>query len=244
MIAFRKIFSSGWVVGAAPLALLAVLGGAFGIPSNAAENIVVVPAPLLDEAAGATGSETLILAGGCFWGIQGVFQHVKGVENALSGYAGGTLANPTYDDVITETTGHAEAVKINYDPKQVTLGKLLQIFFSVAHDPTTLNKQGGDVGTSYRSAIFTMSEDQKKIADAYIAQLDAAKVFPAKIVTEVTPYTNFFQAEDYHQDNATTLGTNAAYVIHFDLPKIENLKTTFPELWQEKPKLVFAANAS
>jgi peptide-methionine (S)-S-oxide reductase len=141
-----------------------------------------------------------------------------------------------------ETTGHAEAVKITFDPKQVSYGKLLQIFFSVVSDPTTLNYQGNDYGTSYRSAIFTMTDEQKKVAAAYIAQLDAANVFPDKIVTEVTPYTNFFQAEDYHQDNATTLGTNAGYVEYFDLPKIANLKTAFPDVWRDKPVLVFAAN--
>jgi peptide-methionine (S)-S-oxide reductase len=211
-------------------------------PVSAAEAVVILPPPTVDESnASATG--TAIFAGGCFWGIQGVFQHVKGVESAISGYAGGTLDNPTYEDVITETTGHAEAVKVTYDPKVVSYGKLLQIFFSVAHDPTTLNRQGNDVGPSYRSALFTLSDEQMDVASAYVAQLDAAGLFSDKIVTEVTPFTNFYQAEDYHQDNATTLALNPGYIRYFDLPKIENLKVTFPDVWQEKPVLVFAANA-
>ena len=209
----------------------------------AAEGAVTIPAPAIDEPASGD-IETIILAGGCFWGVQGVFAHVKGVESAISGYSGGTVANPTYEQVGSETTGHAEAVKITFRPKEVTLGKLLQIFFSVTANPTTLNYQGNDRGTSYRSAVFTMSEEQKKVADAYIAQLDAAGVFPATIVTEVTPYTNFYQAEDYHQDNATTLKVNAGYVEFFDLPKIANLKAMFPEVWREKPYVVFAANLS
>jgi peptide-methionine (S)-S-oxide reductase len=146
--------------------------------------------------------------------------------------------------VVTETTGHAESVKITFDPQQVSYGKLLQIFFSVVADPTTLNYQGNDHGTSYRSALFTMSDAQKKVAAAYVAQLDAAKVYPARIVTEVTPYTNFYQAADYHQDNATTLNVNASYVSYFDLPKIANLKVMFPDAWRDKPQLVFASNES
>ena len=233
---------SKFITGFAPVAALAIIGGMMMSQSGAAEGgIVNVPAPAIDEPAGA-GAETFVIAGGCFWGVQGVFQHVKGVASAVSGYAGGTTANPTYEQVSAENTGHAEAVKITFDPKQVSYGKLLQIFFSVVSDPTTLNYQGNDYGTSYRSAIFTMTDEQKKVAAAYIAQLDAAKVFPAKIVTTVTPYTNFFQAEDYHQDNATTLKVNVGYLQYFDLPKIANLKTTFPDLWREKPVLVFASN--
>ena len=208
-----------------------------------AEDAVVIPAPAVDEPAG-SGLETAIFAGGCFWGVQGVFQHVTGVESAISGYAGGKLPDPSYEDVTTETTGHAEAVKVVFDPKQVSYGKLLQIFFSVVADPTTLNYQGNDRGPSYRSALFTMNDGQKTIADAYVAQLDGAKAFPAKIVTEVTPNTNFFQAEDYHQDNATTLNVNPGYITFFDLPKIANLKAMFPDVWREKPALVFASNQS
>jgi peptide-methionine (S)-S-oxide reductase len=210
--------------------------------ANAAEDVVIIPPPAVDETA-ADGMETAIFAGGCFWGVQGVYQHVAGVESAVSGYAGGTLKNPTYQDVSTETTGHAEAVKITYDPKKVTYGKLLQIFFSVVHNPTQLNYQGNDVGPSYRSAIFTMNDDQKKVAAAYIAQLDTAKLFPKKIVTEVTPYTNFYQAEDYHQDATTTIDINPGYITFFDLPKIANLKKVFPDVWSEKARLVFASNA-
>jgi peptide-methionine (S)-S-oxide reductase len=208
----------------------------------AAEDIVVIPPPAVDETA-PDGMETAIFAGGCFWGVQGVYQHVAGVESAVSGYAGGTLKNPTYEDVITEKTGHAESVRITYDPKKVTYGKLLQIFFSVVHNPTQLNYQGNDVGPSYRSAIFTMNDQQKKVADAYIAELDAAKLFPKKIVTEVTPYTNFYQAEDYHQDATTTIDINPGYITHFDLPKIANLKKVFPDVWSDKARLVFASNA-
>jgi peptide-methionine (S)-S-oxide reductase len=239
MSIFRKI-----AAGAVPLLVVGGLSLPFVMRANAEGNAVQVPPPAVDETAPASGTETAIFAGGCFWGVQGVFQHVKGVESAVSGYAGGKLANPTYEDVTTETTGHAEAVKVTYDPGQVTYGKLLQIFFSVVADPTTLNRQGNDSGPSYRSAFFTMNDDQKKVADAYIAQLDAAKIFPAKIVTEVTPYTNFYQAEDYHQDNATTLNVNAGYIQFFDLPKIANLKAAFPDVWRDKPVLVFASNQS
>ena len=228
----------------APLALAALLAvPAATFLAQAAEPAVKIPAPLVDEPAG-SGTETVVLAGGCFWGVQGVFAHVKGVESAISGYSGGTLANPTYEQVGSETTGHAEAVKITFDPKQVSFGKLLQVFFSVTTNPTQLNYQGSDQGTSYRSAIFTMSDAQKKVAAAYIAQLGAAKVFPARIVTEVTPYTNFYQAEDYHQDNGITLKVNAGYVQAFDVQKVADLKSYFPENWQDKPVLVFASNAS
>jgi peptide-methionine (S)-S-oxide reductase len=229
----------------AAVALAAGIGTALvgQMPAAAEGGVVKIPPPAVEEMAG-SGMETAIFAGGCFWGVQGVFQHVKGVESAVSGYAGGTLENPTYRDVTTETTGHAEAVKVTFDPKQVSYGKLLQIFFSVVHDPTTLNYQGNDYGTSYRSALFTFSDEQKKVADAYVAQLDAAKLFRARIVTEVTPYTNFYTAEDYHQDNATTLNVNPDYIRAFDIPKIDNLKATFPEVWRDVPKLVFASNAS
>jgi peptide-methionine (S)-S-oxide reductase len=220
---------------------LIAAGSLYSMQSKAAEDAVNVPPPAVDEPAG-SGLETTVIAGGCFWGVQGVFQHVKGVKSAVSGYAGGTMANPSYEDVYSEKTGHAESVKITFDPKQVSYGKLLQIFFSVVADPTTLNYQGNDHGTSYRSAFFTMSDEQKKVADAYVTQLDAAKVFPAKIVTEVTPYSNFYQAEDYHQDNATTLNVNPGYVSYFDLPKIANLKVMFPDYWRDKPQLVFASN--
>jgi peptide-methionine (S)-S-oxide reductase len=234
----RRTFIPGLIAAA----VLAVpLTFALHSVGKAAEGAVTIAAPAVDEPVSGD-TETVVLAGGCFWGVQGVFAHVKGVASAVSGYAGGTVANPTYEQVGSETTGHAEAVKITFDPKQVSFGKLLQIFFSVTQNPTELNYQGSDQGTSYRSAVFTMSDAQKKVADAYVAQLDAANVYPAKIVTEVTPYTNFYQAEDYHQDNGTTLKVNAGYVEFFDLPKIANLKAMFPEVWRDKPVLVFASN--
>jgi peptide-methionine (S)-S-oxide reductase len=232
------------ITGGAAIAVLALAGLGFWNTTASAEGAlpVTIPAPAIDETAGGT-TATAVFAGGCFWGVQGVFQHVKGVKSAISGYAGGTLNNPTYEDVLTETTGHAESVKVEYDPSVVTYGQLLQIFFSVVTDPTTLNYQGNDYGASYRSALFTMNDDQAKVARAYIAQLDAAKVFPNKIVTEVTPYTNFFAAEDYHQDNAYTMKVNPGYLAYFDLPKIADMKKFYPTLWVEKPVLVFASNA-
>jgi peptide-methionine (S)-S-oxide reductase len=252
MINLREILSFGWkgktplLLAAGALAVVAagvLTSGVTARADGAVGPVVEIPAPAVDEPAG-SGVETAIFAGGCFWGIQAVFQHVAGVESAVSGYAGGTVVKPTYEQVGTETTGHAESVKVTFDPSKVSYGKLLQVFFSVAHDPTQLNMQYPDQGPSYRSALFTMSDEQAKVAKAYIAQLDAAKKFPKKIVTEVTHYTNFYQAEDYHQDNGTTLKRNAGYVMTFDLPKIQALKVTFTDLWREKPMLVFASNAS
>jgi peptide-methionine (S)-S-oxide reductase len=221
---------------AAVTLLLAPLTG------SAMEQAVTIPPPSVDAAeTGATA--VAIFAGGCFWGVQGVFQHTAGVINAVSGYAGGQAADPTYEQVSSGATGHAEAVEITYDPKVVTYGKLLQIFFSVAHDPTQLNRQGPDVGTQYRSAIFTTSDEQKAVAAAYVAQLDAAGVYSKPIVTELAPLATFYAAEDYHQDYAT-LNPNQPYIYFNDLPKIANLKEMFPEVWREEPKLVFGANAS
>jgi peptide-methionine (S)-S-oxide reductase len=238
---FRNVRKTPALVAASILAGIAAAGIlSTGEMSNAAEPAVVIPAPVMDQAT-TGGLETAIFAGGCFWGVQGVFQHVAGVESAVSGYAGGTLANPTYRDVGSETTGHAESVKVTFDPAKVSYGTLLQVFFSVAHNPTQLNFQGPDQGPSYRSALFTMNDEQAKVAKAYIAQLDAAGVFPAKIVTEVTPYTNFYQAEDYHQDYAT-LHPQQPYIAFNDLPKIRNLQTTFPDVWRDQPTLVFADN--
>ena len=227
----------------AAIALIPVAGFFAWNSIASAEGIlpVTLPAPAIDTTASGT-TETAVFAGGCFWGVQGVFQHVKGVTSAVSGYSGGTLENPTYENVLTETTGHAEAVTITYDPTQVSYGKLLQIFFSVITDPTTLDYQGNDYGESYRSALFVMNDDQKAVAEAYIAQLDAAGVYPAKIVTEVTPYSNFYNAEDYHQDNAYTMKVNPGYLAAFDIPKIEDFKANYPDLWVEQPILVFEAN--
>ena len=182
------------------------------------------------------GTETAVFAGGCFWGVQSVFQRVKGVLSTKAGYSGGSAKTATYKQVITETTGHAESVEVVYDPSRITYGQLLRIYFSVAHDPTELNRQGPDVGTSYRSAIFYTNEEQQRLAKAYIAQLDREKVFPKPIVTEVTPLKAFYRAEDYHQDYAYYNPDNP-YIQVCDRPKIEALKKQFPELFVDyKPK--------
>jgi peptide-methionine (S)-S-oxide reductase len=191
-----------------------------------------VPAPKDDAPlAQNSGKETAIFAGGCFWGTQSVFERVKGVVATTAGYAGGSAATATYDQVTTETTGHAESVKVVYDPSKITYGKLLQIFFSVVHDPTQLNRQGPDVGTSYRSAIFYTNEEQRKISTEYIAQLNAAGVFKKPIVTEVTPLKGFYDAESYHQDYALHHPDNP-YILVCDRPKVEALKKEFPDLFQ------------
>jgi peptide-methionine (S)-S-oxide reductase len=197
---------------------------------------VVIPAPAADVTA-ADGLQTAVIAGGCFWGVQGVFQHTAGVVNAVSGYAGGSQTSATYEQVSTGSTGHAESVQIKFDPKKISYGKILQIFFSVAHDPTQLNRQGPDSGTQYRSAIFTTSDEQKKVADAYIAQLNAAKVYGKPIVTRVSSLQAFFPAEAYHQDYLT-LHPNQPYIAYNDLPKVENLKKLFAANYIEKPTLV------
>jgi peptide-methionine (S)-S-oxide reductase len=192
-----------------------------------------IPAPQLDAPlATVHGKQTAIFAGGCFWGTQSVFERVKGVTATTAGYAGGSASTATYDQVTTETTGHAESVKVVYDPAKITYGKLLQIFFSVVHDPTQLNRQGPDVGTSYRSAIFYTTDEQRKISSAYIAQLDAAHVFPKPIVTRLTPLKGFYDAESYHQDYALN-NPNNPYIMVCDHPKIEALKKQFPDLFQD-----------
>ncbi len=190
-----------------------------------------IPPPKVDAPlATAAGRDTAVFAGGCFWGTQVVFERVKGVLKTTVGYAGGSAATATYDQVVTETTGHAESVEVVYDPSRITYGQLLRIFFSVAHDPTELNRQGPDVGTSYRSAIFYSNDEQKRLATAYIAQLDAAKVFPKRIVTDVTPLKGFYRGEDYHQDYALK-NPNSSYIQICDLPKISALKQQFPDLF-------------
>jgi peptide-methionine (S)-S-oxide reductase len=212
--------------------ILAVLAGALVVRARS-ESAVVVPAPVVDELkATAKGKETAVVAGGCFWGIQAVFQHVKGVRSATSGYSGGTVKNPGYEEVSSGKTGHAESVEIVYDPSQITYGELLRVFFSVALDPTELNRQGPDEGTQYRSVIFYGNEEQKKIADAYIAQLDQAKVFPRPIVTQVVALQKFYPAEGYHQ-NYATLHPNDTYIMFNDAPKVANLKKEFPELYNK-----------
>ena len=190
-----------------------------------------IPAPSTDvPLAAKPGNETTVFAGGCFWGVQSVFQRVKGVISTTAGYSGGSAKTATYRQVVTETTGHAESVQVVYDPSRITYGQLLRIFFSVAHDPTQLNRQGPDEGTSYRSAIFYTSDEQMRLAKAYIAQLDEQKVFPKPIVTEVTPLKAFYRAEDYHQDFALK-NPNHPYIQVCDLPKIAALKEQFPELF-------------
>lgn len=211
-------------------------------PSRAAEEAVVIPPPAVDAKAG-DALQTAVFAGGCFWGVQGVFQHTNGVVNAVSGYAGGGKTSANYMMVSTGTTDHAEAVEIKYDPRQVSYGKLLQIFFSVVHDPTQLNRQGPDRGTQYRSAIFTLNDDQKKVADAYIAQLGAAKVFSSPIVTKVGALEGFYAAEAYHQDYLT-LHPSQPYIVYNDLPKIDNLKKLFPKDYRDKPALVSSAKVT
>jgi peptide-methionine (S)-S-oxide reductase len=190
-----------------------------------------LPAPTTDTTlAKASGKQTAVFAGGCFWGTQAVFERVKGVVKTTTGYSGGAAATATYDQVTTETTGHAESVQVVYDPSKITYGQLLRIFFSVAHDPTELNRQGPDVGTSYRSAIFYSNDDQKRLATAYIQQLDAAHIFPRPIVTQVVPLKGFYRAEDYHQDYALRNPDNP-YILVCDRPKIEALKQQFPDLF-------------
>jgi len=190
-----------------------------------------VPAATTDAPLATTpGKATAVFAGGCFWGTQSVFERVKGVIDTKAGYAGGSASTATYDQVTQENTGHAESVEVIYDPSKITYGQLLRIFFAVAHDPTQLNRQGPDVGSSYRSAIFYTTPEQQKISDAYIAQLDAAKVFPKKIVTQVVPLKGFYKAEDYHQDYALHNPDNP-YILVCDRPKIEALKAEFPQLF-------------
>jgi peptide-methionine (S)-S-oxide reductase len=224
------------VVGVGLLALGGVFLQVHGL--GAAESAVEIPAPAVDPADNQGALQTAILAGGCFWGVQAVFQHTDGVEEAVSGYAGGEVEDPSYRQVTTGRTGHAESVAIRYDPQQISYGKILQIFFSVAHDPTQLNRQGPDVGTQYRSAIFTTTDEQRRVAEAYVAQLDAAGAYSKPIVTEIAPLKTFYRAEDYHQDYAT-LHPGQPYIMYNDLPKIENMKAIFPDYWREEPKLVF-----
>jgi peptide-methionine (S)-S-oxide reductase len=211
-------------------------------PTFAAEEAVIIPAPAADTPA-ATGIQTAVIAGGCFWGVQGVFQHTAGVVNAVSGYAGGSKSSANYTAVSTGSTGHAEAVEIKYDPQKISYGKILQIYFSVAHDPTQLNRQGPDSGTQYRSEIFATTPEQKKVAEAYIAQLNAAKVYKKPIVTKLGMLEAFYPAEAYHQDYLT-LHPNQPYIAYNDIPKVENLKKIFAQNYIEKPTLVSASKVT
>jgi len=225
------------------LGTAAILGAgllALKVSPSEAETVTVVPAPVVDEPASSARSETAIFAGGCFWGVQGVFQHVEGVTNAVSGYAGGEQKTAQYETVSGGQTGHAETVKITYDPGKITYGQLLQIYFSVAHDPTQLNRQGPDRGTQYRSTIFPVNAEQAKIAKAYIDQLDQANTFGKKLATTIEPDRTFYPAEDYHQDYLT-LHPEQPYIAYNDLPKIEALKKMFPTVFRPKPVLVSEA---
>jgi peptide-methionine (S)-S-oxide reductase len=204
--------------------------------SFAGEDAVSIAPPQKDEVVSTAGSETAVLAGGCFWGVQGVFQHVQGVTKVVSGYAGGKADTAHYERVSDGDTGHAESVEITFDPSKVSYGKLLQIFFSVAHNPTELNRQGPDSGTQYRSAIFPESPEQQAVAQAYIAQLDAAKSFNAPIVTKIEKYNGFYPAEDYHQNFLTTHPTYP-YIVINDLPKVGQLKQLFADRYSEQPVL-------
>jgi peptide-methionine (S)-S-oxide reductase len=208
---------------------------ALGISCGASADAVnrAIPAPAVDVTSTA-GPQVAVLAGGCFWGLQGMFEHVKGVTKVVAGYSGGSKATAHYDIVGTETTGHAESVEITFDPKQVTYGQLLRLYFSVAHDPTQLNRQGPDSGPSYRSEIFFASPEQEKVARAYVAQLTAAKVFKSPIVTKIEPLQGFYAAEDYHQDYLIH-HPNQPYIVFNDLPKIDALKHVYPEHYRATP---------
>ena len=220
-----KVARSAFVV----LTLIAMASLTYRLAS-AGDRAVMLPDPQMDSAPAATGDHTAVIAGGCFWGIQAVFQHVKGVKSAISGYSGGSASTAQYERVGSGTTGHAESVRITYDPSQISYGQLLKIFFSVAHDPTELNRQGPDDGPQYRSAIFYNGEEQHAVAAAYVSQLQQAKVFPRKIVTEVSPLKGFYEAEGYHQDYATR-HPNDPYIVINDAPKVAHLKQQFPTIY-------------
>jgi peptide-methionine (S)-S-oxide reductase len=191
------------------------------------------PKPAVDDPLTATKSQTTaVLAGGCFWGVQAVFEHLKGVTSVAAGYSGGHVESPGYEMVSSGLTGHAESVSLTFDPSQISYGQILMVYFSVAHDPTQLNRQGPDSGSQYRSAIFYSNEEQKRIAVAYVAQLDAAKVYPSRIVTQIAPIQAFYRAEEYHQDYLKG-HTHEPYIVYNDLPKLEHLKKQFPELYRE-----------
>lgn len=216
---------------------------AIGSSWSAAEEARSIPPPAVDEAKSSSPTETAIIAGGCFWGMQGVFQHVKGVKNAVSGYAGGNEDSAHYEMVGSGQTGHAEAVQVTFDPSQITYGQILQIYFSVGHDPTQLNRQGPDSGSQYRSAIFPTNTEQVRIAKAYIAQLNAARVYDAAIVTKIESGKAFYAAEDYHQDFLAANPTHT-YIVVNDLPKIASLKRLLPEHYKADPTLVASVRSA
>jgi peptide-methionine (S)-S-oxide reductase len=220
-----------------------VFAGAIALQgvAHSSEEAVKIPPPAYDETAGAVHTETAVFAGGCFWGVQGVFQHVRGVKEVMSGYAGGAANTAQYDRVSDGDTGHAESVRITYDPAQVTYGRLLQVFFSVAHNPTQLNYQGPDHGTQYRSAVFPTNAAQRDIVNAYIAQLEKAHVYRGKIVTKIEDYKGFYPAEGYHQ-NYLAEHPESPYIAINDLPKVANLKQMFPDAYRQDAVLVSVAS--
>lgn len=227
-----------WMRAAWSLAVAAAMAaGGVSMRSAPQEAARVIPPPAVAETTAPASSEVAVFAGGCFWGVQGVFQHLKGVNGAVSGYAGGAKHTAHYDVVGQGTTGHAESVQVTFDPRQITYGRLLQVFFSVAHDPTQLNRQGPDFGTQYRSAVFPATAEQERVAKAYIEQLTAARAFPKPIVTRIEMNHPFYAAEDYHQDFLTRHPSHP-YIVINDLPKVEDLKRLFPELYRETPVLV------
>jgi len=231
-------------VGAAALIIGSLLLAGYGLrgaTASSTENARAVPPPAIDEPASQAPSEVAVFAGGCFWGVQGVFQHVSGVTNAVSGYAGGASSTAHYEIVSSGSTGHAESVQVTFDPRKITYGRLLQVYFSVAHDPTQLDRQGPDFGTQYRSAIFPANAEQARIAKAYIDQINQAKVFTAALVTRIEPDKTFYPAEAYHQ-NYLTLHPHNPYIAVNDLPKIDDLKQVFPDLYRTDPMLVATAS--
>jgi peptide-methionine (S)-S-oxide reductase len=234
----RSRLASISMIGA--LLFVAIYASSSGLV-RAAEPAVPLPPPTLDAKAAGEGLQTVVLAGGCFWGVQAVYQHTKGVTQAVSGYAGGKKETAHYEMVGTGRTGHAESVSVTFDPRQVSFGKILQIYFSVAHNPTELNYQGPDSGTQYRSAIFYGNDEQKRVAEAYIAELDKAHAFKAPIVTKLEPLTGFYPAEDYHQDFAV-LHPSYPYIVINDLPKVDNLKRLFADAYRETPVTVMASS--
>jgi peptide-methionine (S)-S-oxide reductase len=238
----KQAFATPWIKGlltACGLGLALLLGQNLALSSEAAK---IVPPPASDEQVSAAGhSATAVFAGGCFWGVQGVFQHVRGVTDVVSGYAGGSRDTAQYNRVSEGDTGHAESVQITYDPTQITYGKLLQIFFSVAHDPTELNRQGPDSGTQYRSAIFPANDMQRKIALAYVGQIDKSKVFSKPLATRIETFHGFYPAEAYHQ-NFLTRNPGYPYIVVNDLPKIDELKRLFPNLYGAQPVLTKVAS--
>ena len=231
-----QFFKQTTRLSAAPLLMFLASGIILLSSAARAEEGITIPAPAEDVVPGHEATETAVLAGGCFWGVQGVFQHVEGVKNAVSGYSGGEKKTAVYETVGSGRTGHAESVQVTFDPKVVSYGEILRIYFSVAHDPTEKNRQGPDVGTQYRSAIFPRDASQQKVAQQYIAQLDAANVFSRPLATTVEPGKTFYRAEDYHQDFLVHNPTYG-YIVYNDLPKIENLKRLFADRYANEPAL-------